>query len=980
MCVHIFWKSSEENGGAPSQKSFLSFNGGHCEMVSSNKKFCLSECDFTPLNEHWLLGDTALFPLLWCLPGCVLRGGGWFVGPLEVCFVQHPKLPAIRLHMECPHAGLTGAWLIHKRCASQRVGPVAAGSTLHKQWRRSLRTMSKTKPLWGTTAACFALPMTSGRRFVLDGTTRAVVANEVVPNWMTFWTTGTSILHVEASFISAERGLRQGISSRTSLKCHIHFGFILKLAIFICKQLKRPEAFSAVHLCEWELKILPKEWLLFIRNGEQHSHFSSKGAAMETSDGKRASIESPPPTAMANGNFDEDDGHNACSAASMLRRVPHVPESRWENGDDAIVALAWFTMPHNGRGHSVEPDQRWNTNNVCRTTLTKMKELDHVKQESFVMAVKRHPSWETDDLQCSITSKSKSCSKEKCWGELFPWTLLWKHTEINLFLLVITMLPVAHQSLTDFTRWCVCWLCPLGWLFHHWSTHQLWKTTDQNVQNHFENKMDNQPSNRKCNTCHWHDNWRTCSSRESQMDSTEHDLHFCIELFETTMIHNNMCCRSSNSTSCIQASPFFSLSVQTRNIQMTLTICWIQWSSMFEWTITTTSLPMSDASKNLPLCDDQANHLHRQDQQIQSKWVQFTVSAPEATKPVSMESFSWWSRFVSANFKFFARVPAKTKLDFWINCATTQKWMTTMDNCCSLCETDHWWQCKTTNCFGHDLQNHDPMAAFCHCAVHATDHQHATDCHQNWWINWCLANTRLQKMPPAKNLWQERLVARPLCDMLSNHWFGAQDVTQEKKLSMRRNMSRGDKNNHDESFTDCLKEVTWVQKWAENNLCVVATMLESVTIWPSATPLQVTNHLQSSSWSWFDTRNLLRCNICSWTLTFCAGSSIDMSNKARHSVDGDCHCTWQLCKFTVGFWSNVPPTSSNDVALSCQHLLTFCCCGVPSSTQAVQSHCSHSCSIVKAQSPLAAYANSQKCEFILSAKTPGSLPEPASTS
>jgi len=59
--------------------------------------------------------------------------------------------------------------------------------------------------------------------------------------------TGTPILHVEASFISVERGLRQGILSRTSLKCYIHFSFILKLILFIYKQLKRPVAFSIVH-------------------------------------------------------------------------------------------------------------------------------------------------------------------------------------------------------------------------------------------------------------------------------------------------------------------------------------------------------------------------------------------------------------------------------------------------------------------------------------------------------------------------------------------------------------------------------------------------------------------------------------------------------------------------------------------------------------------------------------------------------------
>jgi len=37
------------------------------------------------------------------------------------------------------------------------------------------------------------------------------------------------------------------ISSWTSLKQHIHFSFILKLIIFIYKQLKRPVAFSVVH-------------------------------------------------------------------------------------------------------------------------------------------------------------------------------------------------------------------------------------------------------------------------------------------------------------------------------------------------------------------------------------------------------------------------------------------------------------------------------------------------------------------------------------------------------------------------------------------------------------------------------------------------------------------------------------------------------------------------------------------------------------
>jgi len=46
--------------------------------------------------------------------------------------------------------------------------------------------------------------------------------------------------------LSRER-ITPRILSRTSLKHYIHFSFILKLIIFICKQLKRPVAFSAVH-------------------------------------------------------------------------------------------------------------------------------------------------------------------------------------------------------------------------------------------------------------------------------------------------------------------------------------------------------------------------------------------------------------------------------------------------------------------------------------------------------------------------------------------------------------------------------------------------------------------------------------------------------------------------------------------------------------------------------------------------------------
>jgi len=85
-------------------------------------------------------------------------------------------------------------------------------------------------------------------RFVLDGTTRAIVVIQRHCKVITKCTTGTPILHVEALFISVERGLRRGISSWTSLKYYIHVSFILKLIIFIYKPLKRPVAFSVVQL------------------------------------------------------------------------------------------------------------------------------------------------------------------------------------------------------------------------------------------------------------------------------------------------------------------------------------------------------------------------------------------------------------------------------------------------------------------------------------------------------------------------------------------------------------------------------------------------------------------------------------------------------------------------------------------------------------------------------------------------------------
>jgi len=48
---------------------------------------------------------------------------------------------------------------------------------------------------------------------------------------------------------------------KTSLKCHIHFGFILKQMIFLCKQLKRPAAFGADQT-DRQIMLNSKEWLI----------------------------------------------------------------------------------------------------------------------------------------------------------------------------------------------------------------------------------------------------------------------------------------------------------------------------------------------------------------------------------------------------------------------------------------------------------------------------------------------------------------------------------------------------------------------------------------------------------------------------------------------------------------------------------------------------------------------------------------------
>jgi len=119
---------------------------------------------------------------------------------------------------------VTHAGLIHGRHASQRMGLVAASPIFHK-WQRTLlkRATNQRQRRWPMCRNGYVFWTVTTRCICIEHVlfwivlTRAIVAKQVMTNC----TTGTPILHVEASFTSVERGLRQGISSQTSLKCYI---------------------------------------------------------------------------------------------------------------------------------------------------------------------------------------------------------------------------------------------------------------------------------------------------------------------------------------------------------------------------------------------------------------------------------------------------------------------------------------------------------------------------------------------------------------------------------------------------------------------------------------------------------------------------------------------------------------------------------------------------------------------------------------
>jgi len=158
----------------------------------------------------------------WCLP--------WQSPEAHFCAMHHFPDEARANHL---NPGLmTHAGLIHGRHASQCVGLVATSPTIHKQWRSLLRGEANHRQRrWSVCRnGCVFQPVMS-RCMCIEHVlfwivlTQAVVVKQVTTNH----TTGTPILHVEVSCISAERGMRREILSRTSLKCYIQFSSFLSL-------------------------------------------------------------------------------------------------------------------------------------------------------------------------------------------------------------------------------------------------------------------------------------------------------------------------------------------------------------------------------------------------------------------------------------------------------------------------------------------------------------------------------------------------------------------------------------------------------------------------------------------------------------------------------------------------------------------------------------------------------------------------------
>jgi len=103
-------------------------------------------------------------------------------------------------------------------------GPVAASPEVHKQWRRLLRRATKPDHACAKWRLCLLDHCMRLEHILFWITQHETGLQDSHSQLNNKSMTGTPMLHVEASFSPAERGLRPEILSQTSLKHHISFG------------------------------------------------------------------------------------------------------------------------------------------------------------------------------------------------------------------------------------------------------------------------------------------------------------------------------------------------------------------------------------------------------------------------------------------------------------------------------------------------------------------------------------------------------------------------------------------------------------------------------------------------------------------------------------------------------------------------------------------------------------------------------------
>ena len=182
-----------------------------------------------------------------CFPGAVDCSGTW----MNWWKWQAAAMPQIGCEMEHPHARLIHpGFTCWSECSSVSRGQVAAGPVIHMQWRTLLRRATNQRPgRWCMqhdgyvfqTIAC------NWNTFCYGSHNMSYHHRLIISNW-------TTSLQVARRFFRQKHHSHQQRQDCTNRSWAKHLSNITiifrscpKLVIFICKQLKRPVAFGAVH-------------------------------------------------------------------------------------------------------------------------------------------------------------------------------------------------------------------------------------------------------------------------------------------------------------------------------------------------------------------------------------------------------------------------------------------------------------------------------------------------------------------------------------------------------------------------------------------------------------------------------------------------------------------------------------------------------------------------------------------------------------